>query len=227
MNTETQIPDMSVADVAVQFPKALEVFNKHRIDYCCGGKRSFKEACEKAGIDSGEVWDAIAKKGEIEQMTNFKKWSPELLVDYILDQHHTYVRENIPLLEELLDKICEVHGAQHPELTEVRDLFLLLKRELLQHMEKEERILFPAIKMMRDASKIVPLTQPISVMKDEHELAGTLVKEIRKLTSNYTLPNDVCTTYRIAFNKLDAFDNDLMQHIHLENNILFEKVSLN
>lgn len=218
---------MSVADVVVQFPKALEVFNHYKIDYCCGGKRSFKEACEKAGIDSVAVWEAISQNGDDDLTTNFKKWSPSLLVDYILDQHHTYVRDNIPLLQELLNKVCDVHGAQHPELLKLRENFIFLAEELYSHMEKEERILFPAIKMMSGSAQSFPIAQPIAVMMDEHESAGKIIKEIRRLTSNYALPSDVCTTYRIMFKKLEAFDNDLMQHIHLENNILFEKVTKN
>lgn len=219
---------MSVADVAVQFPQALAIFNKHRIDYCCGGKRSFSEACEKAGISSEEVWESISHEAESDRsVTQFKKWSPSLLVDYILDQHHTYVKQAIPLLKELLDKVCDVHGKEHAELFAVREKFILLSKELLQHMEKEERVLFPAIKMIADQSKVYPIEQPLAVMKEEHEEAGKLIKEIRELTGNYTLPNDVCTTYRITYTKLEAFDNDLMQHIHLENNILFEKIRLN
>ena len=218
---------MSVADVAVQFPKALEVFNHYRIDYCCGGKRSFKEVCENAGLDAASIWETISKDGEEELTTNFKKWSASLLVDYILDQHHTYVRDNIPMLQELLSKVCDVHGTHHPELLEIRACFISLAEELYHHMEKEERILFPAIKMMGDSTRSIPIAQPIAVMMDEHESAGRLIKEIRRLTSNYTLPSDVCTTYRMTFKKLEAFDNDLMQHNHLENNILFEKVGKN
>lgn len=228
MNTETEIPNMSVADVAIEFPQALEVFNTYRIDYCCGGKRSFKEACEKAGVSSTKVWESISDAEESNlSVTHFRKWSPSLLIDYILDQHHAYVRESIPMLQELLDKVCDVHSMEHPELLGVRTKFNLLSKELVQHMEKEERILFPAIKLMSNSSKVIPIEQPLAVMKDEHEEAGNLIKEIRELTSNYTLPNDVCTTYRITYKKLEAFDNDLMQHIHLENNILFEKISLN
>jgi len=226
MTTATQIPQMSVAEVSIEFPNALKIFNKYKIDYCCGGQRSFEEACNAAKISSELVWEAINKNGkEAGSAINFKNWSPSLLVDYILDQHHNYVREAIPLLDVLFDKVCSAHGDNHPELFEIKNSFQLLSEELMQHMDKEERILFPAIKMMRDSSTEFPFAQPITVMKDEHESAGNLIKEIRTLTSNYTVPKDVCTTYRMMFTKLEAFDNDLMQHIHLENNILFEKVN--
>ncbi|HEY5691828.1 MAG TPA: iron-sulfur cluster repair di-iron protein [Cyclobacteriaceae bacterium] len=228
MHTETQSPEMSVAEVAIQFPHALKVFNKYRIDYCCGGQRSFDEACNKAGVTSGKVWEEITTDTKHAGTSiNFKKWSPSLLVDYILDQHHAYVKEGIPMLYELLDKICNVHGEAHPELYHVRDKFQRLAEELIEHMNKEERVLFPAIKMMLENPSRIPLEQPLSVMMREHEGAGNLIKEIRQLTSNYTLPSDVCTTYSVTFRKLEEFDNDLMQHIHLENNILFEKISKN
>ncbi|HCM76012.1 MAG TPA: iron-sulfur cluster repair di-iron protein [Cytophagales bacterium] len=225
MNTEIQIPELSVAEVALKYPQALEVLNKYRIDYCCGGKRTFQEACEKAGAPYDEVWEQITKNDiETGLPVNFKKWSPSLLVDYILDQHHTYVKEAIPLLNELLDKVCDVHGKAYPELAEVRKSFSILSDELNEHMLKEERILFPAIKKMEQQEQPFLLDGPLEVMMDEHEAAGNLIKQIRSYTSNYTLPNDVCTTYRMTYQKLEAFDNDLMHHIHLENNILFEKV---
>lgn len=228
MNTETRSPEMSVAEVAVEFPHALEVFNKYRIDYCCSGQRSFDEACNKAGATAGKVWEEITEYTEREGIAiNFKRWNPSLLVDYILDQHHTYVKEAIPMLYELLDKIGNVHGEKHPELYRVREKFQRLAEELIDHMNKEERILFPAIKMMSENVSKIPLEQPLAVMMEEHEAVGNLIKEIRQLTGNYTLPSDVCSTYRITFRKLEDFDNDLMQHIHLENNILFEKVRKN
>lgn len=228
MYTETQSPEMSVAEVAIQFPHALEVFNKYKIDYCCGGQQSFDVACNKAGVTSGKVWEEIITNTEHGgTLINFQKWSPSLLVDYILDQHHAYVKDAIPMLYELLDKVCNVHGETHPELFNVREKFQRLGEELNGHMNKEERVLFPAIKMMSENLSKIPLKQPLLVMMAEHEAAGILIKEIRELTGNYTLPPDVCTTYRLTFMKLEEFDNDLMQHIHLENNVLFEKINKN
>lgn len=225
METESIMSGLSVAEVAINYPHALEVLNKHHIDYCCGGQFSFQEACEKSGVAPEKVWEQIVKEDNAEGSSiNFEKWSPALLVNYIIDQHHGYVKSSIPLLKELLDKVCDVHGKEHPELLEVRAQFILLSEELTQHLLKEERIIFPAIKKMEATAQTIWLDRPIAVMKEEHETAGDLIKEIRRLTSNYTVPNNVCTTYRITYNKLEVFDTDLMRHIHLENNILFEKV---
>lgn len=225
MCTAAQIPELSVTEVALKYPHALEVFNKYHIDYCCGGQLSFQSACEKSGVASNLVWEQIVKGDTTEGLSNnFKKWSPALLVDYIIDQYHGYIKASIPLLKELLKKVSEEHSREHPELHEVRAQFILLSEELSQHLLKEERILFPAIKKREATSQTIALDQPIAVMREEHEMAGDLLREIRRLTSNYMLPNDVCTTYRMTYNKLEAFDMDLMRHIHLENNILFEKV---
>lgn len=224
MRMEAQIPELSIAEVALKYPQALEVLNKYHIDYCCGGQHSFQSACEKSGVASKLVWEQIVKEDTAEgQSSNFEKWSPALLADYIIDQHHGYVKASIPLLKELLKKVSDEHGREHPELQEVRAQFIILSEELSQHLLKEERILFPAIKKMEATSQTIALDQPIAVMREEHEEAGDLIKEIRRLTGNYTLPNDVCTTYRMTYNKLEAFDKDLMRHIHLENNILFKK----
>lgn len=217
------IPALSVAEVVLQFPNALNIFNQHRIDYCCGGNMSFQEACARARVDVESVWNEINYATTSIDGPNFGKWSIPLLIDYIVDQHHSYVRDSIPVLQELLQKLCDVHGRHHPELYDIQEKFNLLADELLQHMYKEEHILFPAMKSGLAAP--MPLQVPIDVMMEEHQMAGDLVKEIRGKSRNYTCPDDVCTTYRLTLQKMEAFDNDLMQHIHLENNILFRKVN--
>lgn len=224
MTTQTT-QAMSVADVALKYPNALKVFNRYHVDYCCGGNQPLEEACKRAGADYETIWREITEADSTIKGPDFNRWSPSLLVDYILEHHHVYVKEAIPLLGELLDKLCDVHGRNHPELFDIRKKFTLLSDELIQHMHKEERVLFPAIKA--GASAQLPLDGPLRVMMNEHEAAGNLIKEIRGLTGNFTLPDDVCTTYRLTFRKLEDFDNDLMQHVHLENNILFRKVSPN
>jgi len=214
---------LSAAEVVLQYPNALQVFNKFHIDYCCGGHVSFQEACDQAGVDFETVWNEIASSKASTNMHHFDQWSPSLLVDYIVDQHHAYVRNSIPELQALLARIVDVHGRHHPELLDIQQSFSALSEELMQHMLKEEHILFPAIKS--GAIARMPLQGPIAVMMEEHQIAGNLIKEIRDKSCNYTLPDDVCTTYRLTLQKLEAFDNDLMQHIHLENNILFRKVN--
>lgn len=224
--------DVTVADVATLFPDALEILNRYSLDYCCGGKKPFIEVCEKAGLDADSIWNeiqSVAANRGVDNRMRFDTWDSNLLIDFIIQHHHKYVRESIPMIQELLDKVCEVHKEDSPFLLAVRDRFSRLAEELLNHLPKEEEILFPAARKLfnaRDNQGGIPLhlEAPISVMEHEHEEAGRLIKGIRALTDNYTPPGFACPTYKIAYGKLNQFDKDLMQHIHLENNILFPKI---
>ena len=225
--TKLEFVESSVADVAIQYPHALAIFHKHNIDFCCGGKRLFKDACDKKGLNSRLIWDEIVHSKSVENLNllRFHSWDASLLVDFIIQNHHAYVKEAIPQLQELLDKVCSVHGEDHIELIEIRDDFNDLATELLTHMNKEEMFLFPAIKnSTQKAFTYTPLDGPIGVMEQEHEIAGDLMKSIRQLTKNYAIPRDACPTLQLTYKKLKEFDYDLMQHVHLENNVLFERL---
>ncbi|HEX5169235.1 MAG TPA: iron-sulfur cluster repair di-iron protein [Cyclobacteriaceae bacterium] len=224
---------VSVADVALTFPQALEIFNRYGLDYCCGGKKLFTSACEKAGLDAGSVWQEIqsaaANRGA-DSRVRFDTWDAPLLISFIVQHHHQYVRTAIPQIQELLDKVCSVHREDSPFLLTVRENFNDLAEELLNHMPKEEQVLFPAIQKMfggnsfaSDSVILNNLNMPIEVMEDEHERAGDLIKSIRSLTNQYIPPVYACPTFKMTYIMLEQFDNDLMQHIHLENNILFPK----
>jgi regulator of cell morphogenesis and NO signaling len=152
-----------------------------------------------------------------------------LLVDFIIQNHHSYVTDAIPELKALLDKVCAAHGNDSLELLNIREDFQDLAEELSSHMQKEEFVLFPAIKRLEsqhhaDHPLAGAIQSPIAAMEHEHTLAGDLIKHIRTLSNNYTPPDFACPTYRIAYKKLQEFDNDLMRHIHLENNILFQRM---
>ncbi len=226
---------LSVADVALQHPSAVSVFNKYQIDFCCGGKRPLREACEKAGVNADDVIRELSQAETISMpgTIRFDTWDVSLLSEFIVQHHHTYVRESIPMLHELLDKVNDAHGTDQLHLPELRTVFHELSAELLQHMEKEEVVLFPAIQRLFSDSRIpveatpIPanLQAPMNMMVDEHEHAGYLIKKMRLLTQNYTPPPGACPTYRVTYKRLQEFDQDLMQHIHLENNVLFTKVS--
>lgn len=225
-----ELSESSVADVAVQYPRALTIFYKYDIDYCCGGKRSFRETCEGKGLNADMILEEIvhSKSQANSALLRVGSWDSAFLVDFIIQNHHAFVKEAVPQLQELLDKVCSVHGEDHIELPEIRDDFNDLANELLTHMNKEEKLLFPAIKnrAQRDVS-YVSLDWPISVMEEEHQVAGDLMKSIRQLTKQYTIPRDACPTLQLTYKKLEEFDHDLMQHIHLENNVLFERLKTN
>ncbi|HMV10545.1 MAG TPA: iron-sulfur cluster repair di-iron protein [Cyclobacteriaceae bacterium] len=220
---------LTVAQLAITHPGALAVFTKYNIDYCCGGQRSLKEACHRIGLDPDKIKAEIEETPLTGSNENFhpESWSSAFLVDYILQNHHSYVRKAIPELEPLLDRVCERHGNDCYELLQIRESFIDLAEELTSHMQKEETILFPAIKQYDDEKQPTEisgnLNVPIQVMEHEHVVAGDLVKKIRSLSNNYTPPDFACPTFRITYQRLQQFDNDLMKHIHLENNILFER----
>lgn len=226
-STIHELAETSVADVAIQYPQALAIFYKYNIDFCCGGKRSFRETCEKKGLNTDTILDEIvhSKSAANSNLLRFNSWDSPFLVDFIITNHHAYVKETIPQLQELLNKVCAVHGEDHIELPEIRDDFNDLADELLTHMNKEEMFLFPAIKNRAQREiYYVPLDGPISVMEEEHEIAGDLMKSIRQLTKDYTIPRDACPTLQLTYKKLEEFDHDLMQHVHLENNVLFGRL---
>lgn len=217
-----------INDVTRQYPQSLSVFNKHGIDFCCGGKKNFFKACEEAKVDAFTLIEEIAVAKPSSGELRFKNWSPVFLSNYIKENHHSYVREAIPELEVLLDKVVFRHGDTEAYLIRIRESFAALAEELLPHLEKEEQVLFPAIaELFGDQSEKGVMANninlPIAAMEDEHEHAGKLIKIIRELTDNYTPPPYACPTFQLTYQKLDAFDKDLMQHIYLENSVLFSK----
>ncbi len=155
-------------------------------------------------------------------------------MDYIEKTHHRYVEEKTNILLPFLDKLCKVHGSDHPELFQINELFKGCSGELAQHMKKEELILFPFIKKVVRASISNELMEqphfgtienPIAMMMEEHDTKGERFRKIAKLSTNYTPPVDACNTYKVTFAMLKEFEEDLHKHIHLENNILFPKAT--
>lgn len=235
--TEEQLDmtSLSMADVALKFPQALGILEKYNLDYCCGGKKPFTEVCQKMDADPSKVWDEImqvqSNHHDANNRMNFNTWNVPLIIDFILQHHHQYVRSAIPQIEQLLDKVCEAHGDDSPDLLLLRTDFKNLAGELLDHMPKEENILFPAMRDLFNPESQQPyevyqqkyLAHPIAAMEHEHESAGELIKSIRVLTQGYSPPAHACPTFKMSYLMLEQFDKDLMQHIHIENNILFPK----
>lgn len=219
--------------VAKDFRTAA-VFSKYGIDFCCKGNRTIEKACEKKGMDFIQIENEITQLLETKSdgAIDFKSWPSDLLIDYIEKTHHRYVEEKSTVLVAFLDKLCKVHGHNHPELYEIKELFDGCAGELAQHMKKEELILFPFIKKMENAIRtgqeieqphFGTVENPIAMMKHEHENEGDRFVKIAELTNNYTPPTDACNTYKVTFSMLQEFEQDLHKHIHLENNILFPK----
>ena len=223
--------DATVAQLAISQPAALSVFEKYNIDYCCGGDQMLEEACIKKGLDPSKIRQEIYQLNSGDYKLRPESWSSSLLVDFIIQNHHYYVAGAIPEIKFFLDKVCNAHANDNPELLTIREDFIDLSEELTSHMQKEEFVLFPAIKALElqnnsDHPLSGAIQSPISAMEHEHVVAGDLIKHIRKLSNDYTPPDFACPTFKIAFRKLREFDNDLMRHIHLENNILFKRMKI-
>ena len=208
--------------------QAAYVFEKYGLDFCCKGKRPLKEACD----DKQVAIDNLLSELNIALSTNatgqdFDRMSLTELSEYIIRVHHGYVKQNIPQIDAYLSKLALKHGDTYPYLKEVYALFSELQQELTQHMLKEERILFPRIKQLEFFGSTQftadAFLSPINIMEEEHDHAGTLMQKIREITSNYEAPEQACTTHRVALAALKGFEEDLHQHVHLENNILFPK----
>ena len=224
----------TIGDYVAKDFRTAAIFSKYGIDFCCKGNRTIEEASEKKNLDfvqiEKEITQLLATKSD--GAIDFNSWPSDLLIDYIEKTHHRYVEEKSAVLVAFLDKLCKVHGHNHPELFKINELFIGCASELAQHMEKEETILFPFIKKMENAIRtgqaieqphFGTVENPIAMMKHEHENEGDRFVKIAELTNNYTPPADACNTYKVTFSMLQEFEQDLHKHIHLENNILFPK----
>lgn len=232
----TTTPETPIRDIVASDYRAAAVFERHGLDFCCHGSRAIDEACRDAGLDPraliAELDRALAEPAS--GVPRFSAWDVPTLVTYIVGNHHSYVRGAIPVLRAHTQKIADVHGERHPELRDVAALFQGVADEMTTHMFKEERMLFPFVVALADAVREggpVPrapfgsVENPIRMMEMEHESAGGAMAQIRELTSGYQPPEDACATYRVCLQELGAFERDLHDHVHLENNILFPKAA--
>ncbi len=223
-----QLKTLTVGEIVANDIRTSAPFKKAGIDFCCGGKQSLAEACKEKGINAEQLENEILKATEepINEFMNFKNWEPVFLSDYIVNTHHKFVVKNLPDLVFYTQKIANVHGDNHAELIEVADLFAKVNDELLQHLKNEEEVLFPAIKeaVQTNSSKAKEtIKSEIERMFGEHEFAGGAMDHINVITNGYKVPADGCNTYRVAFDLLEKFEDDLHTHVHLENNILYPK----
>jgi len=227
------IEEKTVAEIVTENIKTADIFKKNGIDFCCGGNVKVQEICKKKGVDFSQLKEEIEKLGVTTSTSHdFKSWDLDFLADYIVNTHHKYVVDANKIIIEYSDKVASVHGHHYTEVVEINKLFHLLVIDLTSHMQKEEQILFPYIKEMVVAAKnnqnlsaphFQTVKNPIGMMEHEHDEAGNIIMEIARLSNNFTPPEEACNTFRALYAGLEEFQNDLFQHIHLENNILFPK----
>jgi len=217
----------TVGEIASKDMHKAALLKKLGIDFCCGGKKTLDEACADLGLDVVRVQSELDEAPEIGTgaQLDFNSFSLSFLVDYIVNVHHGYVNANMPIIEDLAKKVAEHHGNNIPDFVSIYEKVKELRSDLTTHMKKEEQILFPTIKLMESGkdykSSFETIGVPIYLMERDHDIAGELMKQIRVLSQNYTVPAEACNSTLLLWHKLEAFESDLFQHIHLENNILF------
>ncbi|MFN8359584.1 MAG: iron-sulfur cluster repair di-iron protein [Candidatus Kapaibacterium sp.] len=223
----------SLARIVADDFRAAEVFERYNLDFCCKGKRPLDVACREKGIDlSGIMTELSSLPEEPGNHQRYADWSSEFLADYIVQQHHSYVRTMIPMIEMHLQKVVRAHGAKHPEVIEIQSLFQKMSGELLGHIMHEETTVFPLIKKLTLLQELSAddlllrqeLVGAIDMLDEDHRAAGDTLAVIQTLTNSFTPPPGACTTFRVLYQELKAFQEDMFRHIHLENNILFPKV---
>jgi len=225
----------TVGEVAAAMPGATREFEKLGIDYCCGGSRTLGEACAEAKITVEQALSRLQQGLAAAQPKCERNWQKESLADliaHINSTHHVFVRQECPRIDNLAAKVLAVHGKNHPELLKVQHLFSVLASELGVHLMKEEQVLFPYVIRLEEAivagepappAMFGTVVNPVRMMMQEHDGAGDTLKQLRAITKDYAVPADACTSYAELYKALTAFEADLHQHIHLENNILFPR----
>lgn len=231
-----QLEELTLATIVSADHRVVPVLEQYHLDFCCKGKRTLAQACTEKGLPLREVTEALSKsmQEKVTETNTPEMMDTEQLISHIVLTHHQYVLQSMPLIEDHLTKVASRHGIHYPYMYEVLDLFTRLKQELYLHLQKEERILFPRIQELSSLHRfsqkrmIDPayVNGPVDVMEHEHDHAGTIMYRIRELTNDYAAPEGACTTFRLVLEELKAFEADLHQHVHLENNVLFPRAEI-
>jgi regulator of cell morphogenesis and NO signaling len=216
-----------VADIAAHHPRSIEVFERHGIDFCCGGRRSLGEACREHGarVEAVAAEIAAAAAREVPEDRVFTDAPLGALLDHIVSRYHAPLREDLPRLGRMADKVAEVHGARHPELHDLARAYRGLRDELEPHLGAEEERVFPAVRRLAEAGAEAEDVQgALHGLEEEHDRAGAALARLRALSRGFAVPDDGCTTYRALYEGLVRFERELHEHVHLENNVLFPRV---
>lgn len=219
-----------VKDIVNEMPKAADIFKKHRIDFCCGGNIPLSEAAAQRAVNVEDLTNQLIQLYENHQNSadSPEIWtdsSSEEIIKHIQERYHRPLEEELAQLSPYVTKVARVHGDGHPELLKVYELFYELKKELLEHTKKEDEFTFPSLLKLDDPNveNSEEIVAAIVELEKEHDHAGSILKELREITSDFTPPMEACGSYRLVFKRLELLEADTFMHIHLENNILFPR----
>ncbi len=219
-----------VRDIVNEVPKTSDVFKKHRIDFCCGGNIPVSTAATEKDVNldelMNELTDVYEKSDSTDDMDVWTNSTSEEIIQHVIEHYHRPLEEELKSLSPYVTKVSKVHGDNHPELLKVYELFYELKKELLEHTAKEEATSFPLILTLDHNPEVENKAEIIDIIRElekEHDHAGDILKELRDITSDYTLPYDACGTYTLVYKRLEMLEAHTFMHVHLENNILFPR----
>ncbi len=224
----------SIGELALEVPQAIGILEKWQIDYCCKGGRSIEEACAAAGVAVSELMLEIGGGRNTDEARQWQNEPLKALKDHIVETHHVFTRDIMETIRQLSDKVATRHGANHPEVVQLQKIVHDMADDLIPHMLKEEQVLFPYIEQLeaavgRSEEPPVPffgtVRNPVRMMMAEHDAVGDLLRQARSTTNDYSLPGDACLSFRALYERLNDVEQDLHQHIHLENNVLFPRAA--
>lgn len=214
----------SVADVVLDHSECAQVFQQHRIDFCCRGKTSIETAAKEKGVDVdaliGELSRAIDQRSG-DASADPRDLSTPQLVAHIVSKHHDYLREVLPFAKGLAAKVSRVHGDHNPKLRDLHVAVDELADALEPHLDEEEQTLFPAL--VAEQPDAIAISKLLQSMADEHLEVAKLLERIRAATEEFTTPDWACNSYRTLFSELQQLEGDVFTHVHLENHVLMPR----
>lgn len=230
----SDLMQLTIGEIVANDYRSATIFKSFGIDFCCDGQRTISEACEAKQNDPELLISLLYGiiKTESHEPFDYNAWPIDLLADYIEKKHHRYSRERIPLLFKFFKKLSKTEGKFYPEILEIHNLFKISSEELLAGMKQEEAILFPYIRKMIKSSdgkmkiggqELGIAEASIRQIMEEHVRQAKIFRKIKALSNNFMAPDDVSSSFNVAYTLLSEFEKDLHKHFHLENNILFPK----
>jgi regulator of cell morphogenesis and NO signaling len=223
---ETEMLDLgqSVGTLVLDHASCAPVLQRHRIDFFCRGDESIESASLRMGIDrhslAAELASAIAGEAGATE-PDPRELATEALIDLIVDRHHAYLRETLPIVQELAAKVARLHGRHHPRLYVLEALVGVLHSTLVRHLDAEEQFLFPA--MMEACAGHASALSGLAAAHEDHAFVSVLLERIRTETADFDLPRWGCSNHRSLMSELAAIECDLITHVHLENQVLLPR----